>query len=728
MTNLIFTFAFALCLSLLFIKPKRVCAQEAPVSIRSFQPTVGVCRAQRATTLEAVLVNNANSATTVEYKLSLPAGIRLLKGQPGARISLKQVITKLNWLIEAASEGVYDMKLEAFVSGRLVASYPLQLRFLQPMAVKKLPYIPEPEPVKHKLLIGAHNCPLWEHDKPEMWKQLLKHPERTPALGFYSQENPQIADWETKWCAEHGVDYFIYCWYRSSQGEAVKQKFGSAIHDALYHSRYEKYMKFTIMWENQSVGSSGVSDEKDLMNNLMPFWIDNYFKRDSYLKIDNKPVLYIYRPENLIIDLGGIENVPKAFDKMRQACVKAGFDGLYILGEYRGLDPNHLKLMKQLGLDYTFAYCWGIQDSPKPDVVVDTQMRYIKATQELGIIPQVVTVSQAWSGWADEGSIWKLPPADFERLLRQAKDFIATLPQNELGSHMLILDNWNEWGEGHYIAPYREYGFGYLDAVRNVFSDAPKEHIDLLPEDIGMGPYDLDYKAYTKRQDSLTEQLGKSVTKKGADEKGLTGWWTFDESKNAPYVLDYSGHRMGGYLYETTRTKGWDGNALNCQGGCAVIANNALLAPQTGLSFSMWVYTDKANQSDRWMLNRILSGRLDTGYRLGLSDGHVTFAMPLTEWSHHVSTSRLLPVGKWVYLAVTYDNRTIRIYIDGVESASLERGGPVKGNDLNLCIGNFDPGHRAFFQGKIDEVKLYNRALSPAELRRHAAEKPPVAK
>lgn len=39
-------------------------------------------------------------------------------------------------------------------------------------------------------------------------------------------------------------------------------------------------------------------------------------------------------------------------------------------------------------------------------------------------------------------------------------NFASMLPSNELGSKMLLLDNWNEWSEGHYIAPYREYGFG----------------------------------------------------------------------------------------------------------------------------------------------------------------------------------------------------------------------------------------------------------------------------
>ena len=80
------------------------------------------------------------------------------------------------------------------------------------------PYIPEPQPVKTSILVGAHHCPLWEADKPQMWANVLKHPERTPALGFYAQENPEVADWETKWAVEHGVSFFIYCWYRDEPG------------------------------------------------------------------------------------------------------------------------------------------------------------------------------------------------------------------------------------------------------------------------------------------------------------------------------------------------------------------------------------------------------------------------------------------------------------------------------------------------------------------------------
>ncbi len=355
-------------------------------------------------------------------------------------------------------------------------------------------YVPEPQPVGTPILVGAHNCPLWEANQPQMWNQVLMHPERTPALGFYSQDNPEVADWETKWAVEHGISFFVYCWYRNGQGGPVKMKFGSAIHDALLKSRYVSKMKFAIMWENQARGTAGVSSETDLMDNLLPFWIENYFHHSSYLKIDNTPLLFIYRPEFLVQDLGGVDKVRTALDKMRRACRKAGFDGLYVLGEYRGLDPKHLELMRQLGLDYTFAYCWYVPGSPQPQQAVAAQLDDINKTRRMGILPEVVTVSQGWSGWRDEGSIWKIPPAQYKELLEKAKAVIRTFPATELGSKILLLDNWNEWSEGHYIAPHREYGFGYLDAVREVFSDAPKNHVDLLPSDVGLGPYDQAYK------------------------------------------------------------------------------------------------------------------------------------------------------------------------------------------------------------------------------------------
>jgi len=474
-------------------------APPAAIRIDRFLPEQPISRARRAALVAAIVENVGDAEVDVTARLALPEGLRLLAGDAESALRLAAGDKKqFAWQLEAAEPADCELLLQVEAEGHAPAEASLSIQFLTPVEVRELPYIPEPEPVRTSALVGAHHCPLWEADKPQTWDNILKHPERTPALGFYSQENPEVSDWETKWAVEHGISFFVYCWYRTSQGGPVEMRFSSAIHDALFHSRFVDRMKFTIMWENQARGKAGVADERDLMDNLLPFWIENYFTHPSYLKIDNKPALFVYRPEFLVDDLGSAADVARALDRMREACRREGFDGLILLGEYRGLDVNHFKLMAGLGLDYTFAYCWWIGNDPTPEEAIRAQMDYIARTQELSLLPQVVTVSQAWSGWHDEGTIWKIPPREFEDLLRRAKDYIAALPAGGLTSRMLLLDNWNEWGEGHYIAPYREYGFGYLDAVRRVFSDAPELHIDLIPEDIGMGPYDTAYKAHQR--------------------------------------------------------------------------------------------------------------------------------------------------------------------------------------------------------------------------------------
>ncbi len=473
-----------------------------PPKIIEFLGNQPMTRVGRPFEVLATISNPANSAINVKATLKLAEGIRL-EGTTvrSVKLSSNEKVT-LRWTLFGDKPQYTEVLLEVSNQLDILAASRFPVRFLPKMEKSKVKYIPEPQLLKKnsELLVGAHNCPLWEADSYDRWSQILKHPERTPALGFYAQESPEVADWETKWAAEHGVDFFIYCWYRTEQGGPVKQMLGSALHKALFNSKFKNQMKFTIMWENQTKGKAGVSNEDDLMNNLLPFWMDNYFKRANYLVVDNKPVLFIYRPEFLVDDLGSIENVRIAFDKMRQACRKAGFAGLLLLGEYRYLDPKHLELMKNIGLDYSFAYCWHVQNSPTPQEAIDTQMSLIRATQKLGILPQIVTVSQGWSGWNDEGSIWTIPPTEFETLLRQAKGFVENMPKDHLNGRMLLLDNWNEWAEGHYLLPFTEYGFGYLDAIRKVFSNAPSEHTDLIPEDIGMGPYESSYREWLAKK------------------------------------------------------------------------------------------------------------------------------------------------------------------------------------------------------------------------------------
>jgi hypothetical protein len=86
-----------------------------------------------------------------------------------------------------------------------------------------------------------------------------------------------------------------------------------------------------------------------------------------------------------------------------------------------------------------------------------------------------------------------------------------------------------------------------------------------------------------------------------------------------------------------------------------------------------------------------------------------------------------IEAGVWAHVAATWDGRTMRIYKDGVEVAGQDKGGSAVAvdPDASVAIGSqpsdafaSDPSHVVkFFDGKIDEVNIYNRALSELEIR-----------
>ena len=79
-----------------------------------------------------------------------------------------------------------------------------------------------------------------------------------------------------------------------------------------------------------------------------------------------------------------------------------------------------------------------------------------------------------------------------------------------------------------------------------------------------------------------------------------------------------------------------------------------------------------------------------------------------------------LPIGVWVHLAANYDSQVMKIYMNEEECGYLARTGTVNPNDFHLCLGSFEQEHEAHFVGKLDEPKLYDRALTADEIRKHA--------
>ena len=62
-------------------------------------------------------------------------------------------------------------------------------------------------------------------------------------------------------------------------------------------------------------------------------------------------------------------------------------------------------------------------------------------------------------------------------------------PENAPYRNFIMIDNWNEWDEGHYVAPNHQYGFTYLQAIREELTERNNLPDYRTPQDIGLSDF-----------------------------------------------------------------------------------------------------------------------------------------------------------------------------------------------------------------------------------------------
>ncbi len=345
-------------------------------------------------------------------------------------------------------------------------------------------YVPEPKPVavKNGFLLGAQSCNLWREGTAYAgWDYVYPYRDkRKPYLGWYDEGHPEETDWEIKWQVEHGIGFEQHCWYRPNN--AINHPIKDGVLDqglikGLFNARYSHLKKFTIMCTDEGACETNPEDWRE---NIIPYWIEYFFKDPRYLKIDGKPVLSIYHLGNLQRMFGGAEGARGAIQTLRDEVAKAGLPGIIVLMEDRTANPATLKTMQAIGVDACYAYTWGTPDS-QVQRKQNAAQRDAAATVGFRSLP---SISMGWDreAWGVREGGW-LPVADYRALAQWARDdFIPTLPADSLGRRILMLANWNEFGEGHFLMPSTLAGFGYLDALREVFT-AGGLHEDAKPNE-----------------------------------------------------------------------------------------------------------------------------------------------------------------------------------------------------------------------------------------------------
>lgn len=213
-----------------------------------------------------------------------------------------------------------------------------------------------------------------------------------------------------------------------------------------------------------------------------------------------------------------------------------------------------------------------------------------------------------------------------------------------------------------------------------------------------------------------------ATTSETTDDSDLWLGLGFEE-EGGNGVLDVSGNGHDGSFGNGVErvNLGQYGNALDFDGTNGRVDLGTLDIPGSALTIAAWIRPDNFGTSDAriiskatgvdeidhyWMLSTVNNGEIKLRFRL----------KTISSVSCTLIGSKTLLAGVWTHVAATYDGAAIRLYVNGVLDATLARSGMiVQDPTVPVAIGDQPQGDRNF-DGLIDDVRIYLRALDEAEI------------
>lgn len=318
---------------------------------------------------------------------------------------------------------------------------------------------------------------------------------RVPAdLGYYDLRLPIIREEQAELAREAGIEGFMYWHYWFGNGKRLIPE----VFDEVLASGSPS-LPFCLGWANHSWFSKnwnadGSISKKLLMEQTYPgiedekmhfAFLIKAFKDKRYIKVDDKPLLYIFDPVSL----------PQEYvQNFKKWTLEAGFPGLYLVANMTSLKYDKSKFLNH-GYDAVSYQRIGsslhggnkVNDKilrrfqiykkhligflrHRPPFMEDYRKVFRSMITEEDRLENVIpTIIPQWdhtprSGW--NGSLLINSTPDF--FYEHCCDAIDAVKNKK--NPIIFLKSWNEWGEGNYMEPDLKFGKGYINALRKALN------------------------------------------------------------------------------------------------------------------------------------------------------------------------------------------------------------------------------------------------------------------
>jgi concanavalin A-like lectin/glucanase superfamily protein len=203
-----------------------------------------------------------------------------------------------------------------------------------------------------------------------------------------------------------------------------------------------------------------------------------------------------------------------------------------------------------------------------------------------------------------------------------------------------------------------------------------------------------------------------------ARQSGPVGYWNFDQA-GGQILHDSSGHENHGRIHGAKWIESGSGHALKFDGLDDYVdcGNDTSLDIRGPMTLSAWVRPTTASAQEPG-----IAGKYFASYALSLYRGGCWWYISS---GSNQAMAPLSGTNRWHQVTGSFDGEWMRLYVNGFEVAKKKSKTTTVNPGKNFLIGHIAPnleaidaaGHgRGYFQGLVDEVKVYDRALSLQEV------------
>ena len=352
----------------------------------------------------------------------------------------------------------------------------------------------------------------------------------------------------------------------------------------------------------------------------------------------------------------------------------------YIYIDYRSeLATNYVEIQSQYDTDAGIIYHiieFEVPDDPLSNLYYNSPALYAELN---------------FSNIHSEVINWILYDYDDGLSFSSSSNDIYTFRVHSFGKHWVVFASYDTWN-------YPEY-----ELSRVAFFNSRGEFLDF---------------------DNFHTYIAESPTRliryaPDVNDPDLVAWFRFNEG-SGDKTYDWK-NNLEGTIYGATWVTGYIGKALSFDGSddYVEVPDNDLLDITDAITVEAWVKLDDVT-AKHWIVSKYyIDGTDEYGYELEFDNSVFYFAIRSGSSGSKVISGGWAVVGQWYHVVGTYDGSYVRLFINGKLVAQGSWSYSIGTNNEPLCIG-CRTGGNFYFDGIIDEVRIYKRALTPEEIWWHS--------